>query len=101
MGIDLFFSDLLPLELRRVRDQVHPCCEAICFEFCLERSWCSGPTVPVAGFLVQEERTGLGTGTNQGCPNPCEKTATSHSTVSSHCLSPLGTTGFNNTMPLP
>lgn len=67
-SIDIFFSDLLPLQLLRMKGQVHPWCEGICFGFCWERTWCSGSTVPVARHSVQEEGTclQLGTGTNQG-----------------------------------
>lgn len=66
-NIGMFFSDLLPLELLRMKGQVHPWCKAICFGFCWEWIWRSGSTVPVARQWVQEEGNRLhpGTGTNQ------------------------------------
>lgn len=56
-NIDVFFSDLLPLELSRMKDQVHPWCKAISKGFCWELICCSGSTV--AKQWVQEEGSHL------------------------------------------
>lgn len=65
-NIDMFFPDLLPLEILRMKGQVHPWCKAICFGFCWEQIWCSGSMVPARQW-VQEEGYCLcpGTGINQ------------------------------------
>lgn len=66
-NIDIFFSDLLPLEPLRIKGQVQPWRKAICFGFCLEWIWRSACTVPAARQWVQEEGNCLHpeTGTNQ------------------------------------
>lgn len=66
-NIDVFFYDLLPSELLRMKGQVHPWCRAICFGFCWEWICCSDSTVAVVKQWVQEEGShpSLATGTNQ------------------------------------
>lgn len=105
-NIDMFFSDLLPLELLRMKGQVHPWCKAICFGFCWEWICCTDSTAPVAKTVGAREGNHLhpATGTNQRLLHTQvtqhqgrQQTSVPRTTASwaPHHSTPTGAPGFN------